>query len=430
MRPRMTAAALLLLAGLTGFPVSAEQLSSFERQRGLDMLDVVRQDIKRNYFDTLFAGVDVAAVFQTAEARIKAATAVEQMLGIIAGATAAFNDSHTVFLPPGLVYRAEYGWELRFVGDTCRLIRVEPGTDATAKGLSVGDVVSTVQGIPVTRGNLWQLEYLLGALRPSPLVRMEVRARGGSPRQLDVSARMVERHNIMDISNSTDFWEFLRSEGKDIEENTVRWQRLGGAMVVSVPSFRPDDDWVDAVAKAIRGSPSVVIDLRGNRGGSVRQLSRFLGQFYEEDVTAARIVERRKVTELKLDGTGAGRYQGKLVVLIDAASASASELFARTVQLTHRGSVVGDRSAGAVRVSRLYFHASGTQTAAIYGTSVTIGDVVMQDGAGLEGVGVTPDELLIPTGEQMSRKADPVLARALSLLGVTVTPEQAGNRQP
>lgn len=431
MRIRTVAGAVVLLGGLAVGSVSAQQLTSFERKRALDMLDVVRQDINRNYFDTLYAGVDLAAVFDTAETRIKSAAMLEQVLGVIAAATASFNDSHTMFVPPGLVYRAEYGWELRFVGDTCRLVRVEPGSDADAKGLRMGDVVSTVQGIPVTRTNIWQLEYLLEALRPSASVRMEVRGAAGAVRQLDVGARVVERHNIMDIANSTDFWDLLRSESKSAEESAVRWREVnGGAIVIRVPSFRPDNDWVDAVAKAIRGSQSVVIDLRGNRGGSVRQLSRFLGLFYEDDISAARVVERRKVTELKAEGTGPRRYAGKVVVLIDAASASASELFSRTVQLTGRGTVVGDRSAGAVRVSRLYVHASGTQTAAFYGTSVTVGDVIMPDGAGLERIGVTPDEVVLPSGEQMSRNADPVLARALGLVGVSMTPEQAGLYRP
>jgi carboxyl-terminal processing protease len=238
---------------------------------------------------------------------------------------------------------------------------------------------------------------------------------------------MVERHNILDPHNSTDVWDQLRNERKWLESRAIRWEEMGGGtLAVWVPRFRGDDDWVDEIAKALRGRQSVVVDLRGNHGGSVDQLARFLGLFYDENIPAARFVERRKVSEFKVKGKGSDRFEGKVIVLIDAASASASELFARTIQVTQRGTVLGDRSAGAVRVSRTYVHASGTQTAAFYGVNVTVSDVIMPDGGVLEGVGVGPDETILPTGNQMKTGADPVLARALALLGVTMTAEQAG----
>jgi hypothetical protein len=39
---------------------------------------------------------------------------------------------------------------------------------------------------------------------------------------------------------------------------------------------------------------------------------------------------------------------------------------------------------------------------------------------------VTPDELLLPSGEDLASKRDVVMVRALELVGVKVTPEKAG----
>jgi carboxyl-terminal processing protease len=119
-------------------------------------------------------------------------------------------------------------------------------------------------------------------------------------------------------------------------------------------------------------------------------------------------------------------FLGKLVVLIDSRSASASELLARTVQLQKRGSVVGDRSAGAVMASQFFSHSFGVGNVAYYATSVTIADVLMPDGGRLERTGVKPDETVLPSTADLAAGRDPALARAVALAGGSITPEQAG----
>jgi C-terminal processing protease CtpA/Prc len=61
-----------------------------------------------------------------------------------------------------------------------------------------------------------------------------------------------------------------------------------------------------------------------------------------------------------------------------------------------------------------------------YGMSVTVADVVMPDGGKLENVGVIPDEVVLPSGEEIAAGNDPVLARALTMLGVPLTAREAG----
>ena len=124
-------------------------------------------------------------------------------------------------------------------------------------------------------------------------------------------------------------------------------------------------------------------------------------------------------------------FTGKIVVLVDSRSASASEVTARVLQLEKRGTVIGDRTAGAVMTSIFLRHTLGHElggvgAVAFYGTSITVADLKMADGASLEKVGVVPDETVLPSGADLAADRDPVLARAITLLGGRMTAEQAG----
>jgi len=128
--------------------------------------------------------------------------------------------------------------------------------------------------------------------------------------------------------------------------------------------------------------------------------------------------------------THGDRFDGKLVVLIDSGSASASELLARVVQLEKRGTVMGDRSSGSVMEAKLFFYGAGVSGDYGYGFEVTQFDLIMSDGKSLEHTGVTPDQLILPSPEDLAAERDPVLAKAVESLGGKITPEAAGKLFP
>lgn len=420
---RQLAVALICFAPHVG----AQQLTRIERSRGFTMLNVVREDIEKNYFDSAYGGIDLRAVFDSARARIEAADRLEQVLGAVAQATLSLNDSHTVFIPPRLVYGAEYGFDMRFVGDTCRILYVNSGSDAEAMGLHVGDALLAVGGVALTRKNLWQFRYAVNAIQPRAGLTLSLQSPRGPPREVYVRAKVIERRRIVDPSNSFDLSELIREGENAWKKDAPRYVEVANRIVVSRPNhFYGYGSWIDDLVGRARNREAVVIDLRGNEGGSVSGLLRLIGQFYEADLTVATEKGRNKARDMIAKGAGKDRYGGALVVLVDAESASASEIFARTVQLTGRGKVIGDRTAGAVRESTGYFHWIGTEIIVSYGASVTISDVVMPDGGKLENVGVTPDDVVLPTGDDIATGSDPALAHALTFLGIPFTPKEAG----
>jgi len=60
-----------------------------------------------------------------------------------------------------------------------------------------------------------------------------------------------------------------------------------------------------------------------------------------------------------------------------------------------------------------------------YALQVSVADFVMSDGKRLEGVGVTPQEIVLPTPHDLLEERDPVLAYALALEGVQIDSKAA-----
>ncbi|KZY90807.1 peptidase S41, partial [Oleiphilus sp. HI0073] len=89
----------------------------------------------------------------------------------------------------------------------------------------------------------------------------------------------------------------------------------------------------------------LVIDLRGNGGGSLDEANRLTGLFIEEGPTV-QIRSANDRVEVLTDPDPELVYGGPLVVLVDRLSASASEIFAGAIQDYDRGLVMGSQTFG------------------------------------------------------------------------------------
>src|SRR5262245_56042323 len=124
--------------------VRSESLSSFDKDRGRAMLSTIKDDLKKNYYDSSFRGIDLEKRFKETDEKIKQATSNSQIYGYIAQFMLDLDDSHTFFFPPQRRARIDYGWQMQMIGDKCYVIAVKPGSDAEAKGVKVGDEVYSV----------------------------------------------------------------------------------------------------------------------------------------------------------------------------------------------------------------------------------------------------------------------------------------------
>lgn len=384
-------------------------------------MKIIKEDLEQNYYDPKFHGMDLDARFKTAREKINTATSNGQIFSIIAQVLTELNDSHTFFLPPNRVVDTDYGWEMQMIGDRCYVVDVTPNSDAQMKGMKVGDEVWSIDGFQPTRENLWKIRYSYYTLKPRAGMRLVLRDVDGNEREIDVMARVVAGQERFLMAGERKLLDISRFH--EIKDKLIVWK---------FPTFEVEPKEIDDAMRRVKPFGALIIDLRGNSGGYEETLLRLTGYFFDRDLKLADAKRRKGVKSMVAKTRGADIYRGQVVVLVDSGSASASEVFSRVVQLEKRGTIMGDRSAGAVMRARIYGEADVTGNPSFsfkittFGVSITDADLIMADGQSLEGAGVTPQESILPRGSDLAARRDPVLSRAAESLGIKLEPEEAG----
>ena len=118
--------------------------------------------------------------------------------------------------------------------------------------------------------------------------------------------------------------------------------------IITIPSFynnlsRDVNKELDKLkAEEVAG---IIIDLRGNGGGSLREATLLTGLFIDKG-PVVQIRDGANRVQVNSDDDGVSSYDGSLTVMVDRYSASASEIFAAAIQDYGRGVIVGEHTFG------------------------------------------------------------------------------------
>ena len=169
-------------------------------------------------------------------------------------------------------------------------------------------------------------------------------------------------------------------------------KRIG---VITIPGFYNNlaDDVKKELAKLKQEEvEAIIIDLRGNGGGSLQEATLLTGLFIERG-PVVQIREGSGRISVSQDRDGISYYDGPLTVLVDRFSASASEIFAAAMQDYGRALVVGEQTFGKGTVqqhrglSRMYDMFENSLGSVQY----TIAKFYRIDGGSTQHRGVIPD---------------------------------------
>jgi carboxyl-terminal processing protease len=203
-----------------------------------------------------------------------------------------------------------------------------PGSPAQKAGIHPGDLLDTVDGKPVRNASLWKVK---SALEGPEGTHVDVTVfRGGDEKKVSLS---IPRAQFEPPALSTS------------------WQK--DVAVVKIPALtRSTADGLRQVIEEAnkRGVQSLVLDLRGAIGGDI-SLATAPAALFTGKGLVAKVVGRR-VTLPSLEASGDRIWKGRTVVLVDDATAGASEVFAAALHDRAEAITVGETTVGMAIVQK------------------------------------------------------------------------------
>jgi carboxyl-terminal processing protease len=220
------------------------------------------------------------------------------------------------------------GIQFNMLTDTLYVIQVISGGPSEKVGLLAGDRIIFVDDTLIAGVKMKSTDIMKRLRGPrSTQVRIKVQ-RNGFRELLDYT---ITRGNIPIYSLDASY----------MVDDSTGYIRLSRFAVTSAKEFR------EALGKLLlRGMKNLVLDLQGNGGGYLHIAHELADEFLDKDKLIVYTQGNRQPRENSL-ATPRGNFEkGRLAILVDEYSASASEIVAGAVQDWDRGVIIGRRTFG------------------------------------------------------------------------------------
>jgi carboxyl-terminal processing protease len=412
---------LLLVTLLVSAAGSAETKQQPGASR-VETFETVWRIVDEKFYDPSFNGVDWRAVRERYAPRVAAVKSDAELYELLNEMLGELKASHFGIVPPQSLLESSAspddaswggttGMTVRVVGGEAVVTEVEPDGGAARAGIRPGFVVTRAGSLDVaeairrasTGGVTEPMRRFLvrraiaGALGGMHGSRVEVAYRDGSDQP--GTANVVRREVTGKPMRFGQLPTFVTQvESKRLPGN-VGYLRFN----VFLP---PMMEAIRGALRDLRSCDAIVLDLRGNPGGVGIMAPAVAALFLDEETSLGTMKMRRGEIRFVTYRQGAP-YEGLLLLLVDEASASTSEILAGALQEMGRAAVVGERTLGAVLPSVVEKLPNG----AVF--QYAVADFKTPNGVMLEGRGVLPDVLVTPTRRDFLAGRDPALGAAI-----------------
>jgi carboxyl-terminal processing protease len=391
-----------------------------------DALDFVWTTINERYYDPKLNGVNWAAVRALYEPRLMAAKSDDEYWDLLDKMTGELRDSHTRIHPPKMVQQQRageaHGLGLGFIEIDGGLVvnSVHPQSDAYWAGARVGMGIKSING----EDAMTVYRRLVAESRDTSTPW--ARARGAIGRMnrgdVDTTVKMTFSRHASPAA-SEDINVTMKRRKFNAGSNFIQRVLPSGYGYIHFSNFvgalRGD---IIAAIDRMKDTPGMVIDLRNNGGGSSAMTTALLNRFFstpqqgmKQSTRTGRPIQLFFVDTMKMQaelaGSGSAAYTKPVVVLTNESSASASEIFAITMQENKRATLIGERTCGCLLAYLGMTDVPGGAQMAYSEIGYTA-----RNGSRIEGEGVKPDIEIKHSREDILLNRDRVLERAVAFL--------------
>ena len=397
------------------------RLSSKDRK---EIFEKVWKDIRDHYYDPSFNGVDWDAVHERYAPLLDAAKSDQDFYALMGRMTAELHDAHTRFSSPEQWknFKKQQGVTAGFSvadldGKTV-VSSVRPDSSAAYAGVEPGMLVLRVDGKPIEE-RIAEIEKTRPASSSERATRMFVYGRmfAGAPDSVLTLGLQRGDGSSFEATITRQIYSVAPDVATDVLPSGNAYIRFDGFQPRITKEFKQ-------ALERFRNSRGLVIDLRRNGGGDLAVLLPIASYFFGTKTLFAKDSTRsgkplsefagiiKLPLELYVGKAGDQIYSGPLVILVDARSASSSEVFAAGMQDSQRAKIVGSQSCGCVLGIAKPREMKG-------GSVLEMSEVLWfsPKGRRLEGTGIIPDKTVVPTAADLQQKHDPALAAADRMLG-------------
>jgi carboxyl-terminal processing protease len=405
--------------------VPAKELSPAERQENFDLL---WEAIDQTYADFELKAINWPEVKQRYQARLDQAATTDAFYFLLFQVVAELKDTHSWlqnYSPPRPMHGP--GLSVGLIEERPFVKAVEPDSEAAGMGVKPGAEIVQVDGLAV--------EEKLARVRPYVPGRSSERAfRREACRYLlagEKGTTVAVRLRASD-GRTTNTFALKRSFGlghraalvcpPDLtRQRFVHFSRhpsgLGYIRIESFNGRGEVDAEFDRALEALRNTRGLILDIRDNEGGfghprivgRLLQQSALVAVSYRKNGPGHNDLQRR---EERLEPSGPWQYTGQVALLVNDVTGSAADLFACWLRSAGRVVTIGSTTHG---------NLSGVAAFAVLpcGLVVRISNGYMCDAKdqAIEGQGNEPDVRISPTIAEVLNGKDPVLDKAVSLLG-------------
>lgn len=324
-----------------------------------DELDEIwAQRLKNDALNLAMAGRDHDEIIENLERRYQSAiqrltqSQSEDAFQTVMNAFARSVEAHTSYLSPRNAERFQQNMNLQLEGigatlqaeyDYTVIRSLVPGGPADQSGKLAPDdrIIAVAQGDKEFVDVIgWRLDDVVDLITgpKGSTVRLQVlkesQGTGGMAETIELvrdKVRLEDRE--------------AKAEVRTFEEGEYAGRPVG---VIEIPGFYNNLSadvrklLADLESENIEG---ILVDLRGNGGGSLSESIYLTGLFIEQG-PVVQVRDSSGRVDVSRDEGGTTYYDGPLAVMVDRFSASASEIFAAAIQDYNRGIILGEQTFG------------------------------------------------------------------------------------